>query len=216
MKRVIFIIIVIGIVIGIAGFWYWRENIYSKEVLKLEILGPEQAEVFEEVKYTVKYKNNGDIRLEDPRLIFEFPEDTLLEPGQTRRQEKELEDIYPGEEKTFQFKARLFGRENEVKTAKAWLNYKPRNLQARYESATTFSTAIKSVPLSFDFDLASRVEAGRDFRFYLNYFSSSDYPISDLGVKIEYPDGFEFLKSSPSSFWRVRIAINAKTLLLGI
>jgi len=199
MKKVIFVIIVIGIVIGIAGFWYWRENIYSKDILKLEILGPEQAEVFEEVQYTVKYKNNGDVRLEEPRLIFEFPEDTLLGQGQVRRQEEELDDIYPGEEKTFQFKARLFGRENEVKKAKAWLNYKPRNLQARYESATTFSTAIKSVPLSFDFDLASKVEAGRDFRFYLNYFSSSDYPISDLGVRIEYPDGFEFLRSSPSS-----------------
>jgi len=199
MKKVIFVIIIIGIVIGIAGFWYWRENIYSKEVLKLEILGPEQAEVFEEVQYTVKYKNNGDVRLEELRFFFAFSEHTLLDPGQKRGVVGELEDIYPGEEKTFQFKARLFGRENEVKTAKVWLNYKPRNLQARYESATTFSTAIKSVPLSFDFDLASRVEAGRDFRFYLNYFSSSDYPISDLGVRIEYPDGFEFLRSSPSS-----------------
>ncbi|OGZ17649.1 MAG: hypothetical protein A2V72_02575 [Candidatus Nealsonbacteria bacterium RBG_13_37_56] len=201
MRKYIFIaIFVLALGLGLAGYWYWQQNPYSKEVLKLEILGPDIALASYEVTYTVKYKNNGDIRLEEPRLIFEFPEYTLLEPGASRRIEigpEELGDIYPGEEKTFQFKGRLLGKEKEVKTAKAWLSYQPKNLQARYESTTSFSTTVDFVPLTFNFDLASKVEAGREFDFSINYFSSLDYPFSNLGIKVLYPDGFEFIQSAP-------------------
>ena len=217
MKKFIFIIIILCIVLGAAGFWYWQRNPYSKEILKLEILGSGEAAIFQEVEYTVKYKNNGNVRLEEPRLIFEFPEYTLLEEGLSRRQEigpEELGDIYPGEEKTLQFKGRLFGKEGDIKIAKAWLSYRPKNLQARYESVTTFTTEIKSVPLTFDFDLSSKIEAGRDFKFSLNYYSSLDYPLSNLGIKIEYPPDFEFLGSDPQGLakteWEISLLNQAE------
>ena len=40
-----------------------RENIYSKDVLKLEILAPREIVVGKEVEFVVKYKNNGNFRL---------------------------------------------------------------------------------------------------------------------------------------------------------
>ncbi len=203
MKRFIFIIIILGVVLAAAGFWYWNRNSYSKEILKLEILGPEQVSISQEVEYTVKYKNNGDVKLEEPRLIFEFPENTLLSDDYSSRrieiESEELGNVYPGEEKSFKFKGRLLGKEGEVKTAKAWLNYHPKNLKARYESATTLSTTIKSVPLTLDFDLSSKIEAGRDFKFSINYFSNLNYPLTNLGVRIEYPSDFEFIKSNPKT-----------------
>ncbi len=217
MRKVIILVIALAAILGIAGYWYWQRNPYSKEILKLEILGPGNASVAREIEYTVKYKNNGDVRLEEPRLIFEFPEYTLLEQGVSRRIEigtEELGDIYPGEEKTFQFKGRLLGRDGEVKTAKAWLSYRVKNLQARYESTTTLNTVIDAVPLTFDFDLASRIEAGRDFKFSLNYFSSLDYPLTNLGIRIEYPDGFEFLTSDPKGLdkteWEISLLNKAE------
>ena len=202
MKKFIFIVIILGILLGAAGFWYWNRNSYSKEILKLEILGPEQTPISQEVEYTVKYKNNGDVKLEEPRLIFEFPNNTLLENDSPKRIEmgpEELGDIYPGEEKSFKFKGWLLGKEGEVKTAKAWLNYHPKNIKARYESATTLSTTIESVPLTLDFDLSSKVEAGRDFKFSINYFSNLDYPLTNLGIKVEYPSDFEFIGSTPKT-----------------
>lgn len=202
MKKVIVIVLILAGILAVVGYLFWQGNPFSKEILKLEILGPSNASASNEITYTVKYKNNGDVRLEEPRLIFEFPEYTLLADGESRRVEigpEELGDIYPGEEKTFQFKGRLLGKQGDVKTAKAMLSYMPKNLQARYESETTLNTVIDSVPLTFDFDLPSKVESGRDFDFSLNYFSSSDQPLTNLSIKIEYPEGFEFLSSKPSS-----------------
>ena len=68
--KLIKIVVILTIILGIAGFWYYQRNIYSKESLRVEILGPEEVEMAQEIEYIVKYKNNGNIRLEDPKLIL--------------------------------------------------------------------------------------------------------------------------------------------------
>ncbi len=217
MKKVIIIVLILAGILAIAGYWFWQGNPFSKEILKLEILGPSEVSASEEVTYTVEYKNNGDLRLENARLIFEFPENTLLADGTSRRVEigpEELGDIYPGERKSFQFKGRLLGKQGDVKTAKAWLSYYPKNLNAKYESETSLNTVVSDVPLTFEFDLSSKVESGRDFQYSLNYFSSLDYPLTDLSIRMEYPDGFEFIESDPSSIdkteWNVPLLNKAE------
>ena len=199
MKKIIIFILILGILAGILGYYYYQKNIYSKEILKLEILGSEEVQAFEEIEYVVKYKNNGNTTLEEPALIFQYPENSLPTNEKSQRVEKALEDIYPGEEKTLSFKTRLFGKENEIKQAEATLKYRPKNLKAFYESKTTFTTKIKSIPLTLEFDLPSKTESGREFQFFLNYFSNSDWPLSNLRVKIEYPSSFEFIKSQPQA-----------------
>ncbi len=196
-KKITILIITLSFVLGIAGYWYYQKNLYSKEVLKLEILGPETAEMGEEIEYVVKYKNNGNVRLERAKLIFEYPEHSLLEQGPSLRVQKDLEDIYPGQEGTFRFKCRLLGKEKEVKIAKAFLFYHPKDLKAQYESKTSFATKIEFVPLTFEFDLSSKITSNKEIDFALNYFSNVDYPLSDLRIKIDYPSGFEFLESRP-------------------
>jgi len=200
-RKFTFFIIILALFLGLAGYWYSQKNIYSREILKLEISGPREAGLAEEIEYRVTYKNNGDVRLDEPKLIFEFPSYSILEEGKSLRQEigtEELgEAIYPGEEKTLRFKARLLGKEGEAKEAKAWLNYRPKNLNAWYESATTFTTVIKEVPLSFAFDLPTKIEPEKEIKFRLNYFSNIDFPLSDLRVKVNYPAGFEFKKATP-------------------
>ena len=172
----------------------------------MEILAPNEATLVEEIEYLVKYKNNGSARLEEPKLIFEYPKYSIVEGG-VLRIEKLLDDIYPGEEKTVSFKAKLLGKEGEVRLAKAWLSYRPKNLKAKYESATTFSTTIKSVPLTFEFDLPIKIESGKDFRFNMNYFSNINELLTDLKIQMDYPFGFEFIESLPKSIEKNEWAI---------
>lgn len=202
-RKFTFFIIILTVLLGLAGFWYSQKNIYSREILKLEILGPNEVDLAGEVEYIVKYKNNGDVRLDSPRLTFEFPANSIVESGEFLRQTIESEElggaIYPGEEKTYRFKGRLIGKEGEAKEAKVWLQYQPKNLNAWYESATTFTTVIKEASLSFGFDLPSKIEPDKEIKFRLNYFSNIDFPLSDLRVKVDYPSGFEFKGANPSA-----------------
>jgi len=208
------IIIFIAILVGIAGFWLWQKNSYSKEILKLEIIAPSETTMGEEITYVVKYKNNGDVRLQNPVLIFEYPAGAVPTEGQDTRITQSLDDIYPGQERNFSFSSRLFGKEGEIKEAKALLQYTPRNLNAQFESETSVTTLISHVPLTFELDLPSRMEAGQEFSFALNYFSNSAYPLSDLRIKIEYPEGFSFTKAVPSpigeSEWNIGLLNKAE------
>ena len=198
-----FFIGILVILIITITFLNWRKNIYSKEVLKLEILGPTEVTLGREVEYIVKYKNNGNFRLESPELVFQPPENSIKDEKIFERQilgKGQLgEAIYPGEEKTIPFKMQLLGKEGEAKLTNVSLSYQPKNLKARYESSTSFTTTIKSVPITFEFDLPSKVEVNKDFVFRINYFSNLDSLLTDLRCQIEYPLGFEFIESTPKS-----------------
>jgi len=197
-KKVIFIGLVILAVIGSAVFLYYRDSDFSKEILKLEILGATTARMGDEIEYTVKYKNNGNFVLQSPKVIFELPENSLTEDGKIRFTQA-LEDIYPGSESFVKFKGRLLGKEGDLKVARATLSYMPKNLSARYESETTFTTKIDTVFVTLNFDLPSKIEKGKELDFSLNYFSNTDYPLESMSIRIAPINGFTVTSSDPSS-----------------
>lgn len=204
MGKFVKILVVVILILAAAGYGFWRKNIYSKEGLKLEIIGPSEVSLGQEVEYVVKYKNNGEFRLENPNLVFIAPEFSVKDDKIYNRETLESDRlggaIYPGEEKSFTFKFRMIGRAGEAKIAKASLTYQPKNLSARYESATTFTSTMKEAPLDFDMDLASTVEADKNFHLKINYLSNIDWLLTDLRVRVDYPAGYAFLQSSPKSF----------------
>ena len=197
-KKILFVVVSILIIAGFVGFWLYRESMFSKEILRVDILGPETVKVGEELEYSVKYKNNGNFALENPSLIFDLPENSFTEDGRTRIIQ-DLDDVYPGDEEIVKIKARIFGKEGDLKTAKAVISYTPKNLTVRYESDTSFTIEIDEVPITLDFDLPSKVEKGKELKYSINYFSNIDFAIDNLGLKLEPMPGFESVSSDPSS-----------------
>lgn len=193
-KLLIFIIIII--LAGSIGLWLFQGNNFSKEILKLEILGPDSIKAGEQVKYTVRLKNNGSVRLEDPQLVFQFPEKSFNEK-ENDRVRKEIETIYPGEERTYSFTGRPFGKKGEIVKAKAWITFRPSNLKTQFEQKTSFPLSVKEVPITFNFDLPSKSTEKKKVNFSVNYFSHTQDVFEDLRVKLDYPEGFEFESSDP-------------------
>lgn len=187
----------IVLVLGVGMFFLWRGS-FSKEILKLEILGPSAAKAGEEVTYTVVYKNNGNFTLQSPKLLFQLPENSLTEDGKALLS-KNLGDIYPGSQQNATFTVRLLGKEGELKVARAELSYGLENLSARYESDTTFTTQLESVPMTLAFDMPSRAEKGKALGFNINYFSNIDYPLENLSIKLDPIQGFTIASATPAS-----------------
>jgi len=209
-KIIVFLIIGV-LILGAVGYWFYQGNSYSKEILRLEIFGPETVIIGEEIEYSVRLKNNGDIRLDEPSLTFEYPDTAQPANGESMRIIKESEEfggaIYPGQEKIFKFRTRIFGEQGEIKEAKAMVSYRPRNLKATYVSKTSHLATIGEVPLTFEFDIPSGVGSSQEMNFSLNYFSSIDYPLSDLEIKINYPTAFDLKGTEPKGIsneeWRI-------------
>ncbi|MBM4177672.1 hypothetical protein FJ208_02640, partial [Candidatus Gribaldobacteria bacterium] len=76
-KTLMFLFLILLIVAGSLGLWYFKGNEWGKKVIKIEILNKAEAQAGEEVVYTVKFKNNGKAPLEEVELAFEFPEKSL-------------------------------------------------------------------------------------------------------------------------------------------
>lgn len=205
-EMIILVLLALMIVAGFTGFFYYRQTLFSKGNLRLEILGSDSAKVGQEVEYTVRYKNNGNFTLEELRLTFELPGNSLTEDSKTRFVQN-LKDLYPGGEDFIKFKGRLIGKEGDLKVSRVQLSYRPHNLSARYESQTTFTTKITSVPITLTLDLPSVAEKGKQISYSVNYFSSVDYPLENLSIKIEPLKGFSLVSSDPSSLddveWKI-------------
>ncbi|MCX6718164.1 MAG: hypothetical protein NTY81_00975 [Candidatus Staskawiczbacteria bacterium] len=196
-KKTFFIIFGVIVVIFVV-FLFYREGMFSKEILKVEILGPDNAKIGDEIEYTVQYKNNGNFVLQNPKLTFVLPDNSLTEDGKTIIVQS-LNDIYPGDQESVKFKARLLGKDGDLKTAKASISYIPKNITATYESNTTFITKIDASPITLDFDLPTKVEQEKSLQYSINYFSNVDYPLENLSVKIDPTPGFDFVSSDPKS-----------------
>ncbi|MFA5729631.1 MAG: hypothetical protein WC938_00150 [Candidatus Paceibacterota bacterium] len=200
-KRLIATILVVLSIIGIGTYLSWQNMSFSKEALKLEILGPEKTTIGEDVEYVVKMKNNGSIRLESPELIFNYPEGSII--GDTESKVKVMSaddlggDIYPGEERSFKFNARLLGKERDTRVAKVSVSFQPKDLKTRSEVSTTFTTILGEIPLNLSIDVASKASTGKALTFRVNYSSNVTYPLEDLTCYVEMPDDFEFLYSQP-------------------
>jgi hypothetical protein len=197
-KKILFLILFVIILAGFAVYWFYMEGMFSKEILRIEILGPASAKTGDEIEYTVRYKNNGNFVLEQVKLFFEIPDNSLIEDSKTRIFQN-LKDIYPGDEEFVKFKARLLGKEGDLKVVKASLSYVPKNITAPYESNATFTTKVESTEVTLDFDLPSKIEKGKDLQYSINYFSNINYPLENLSIRVDRVSGFDFGSSVPSS-----------------
>jgi hypothetical protein len=199
-KRTIFLILII-LLVGVVAFLSWNKMSFSKEVLKLELLGPEKTTIGEEVEYIVKFKNNGNIRLEKPELVFTYPDNSIVEGSEGKVKVMTSEqlggDIYPGEERTFKFNARLLGKEKDTKLAKVSVSFQPKDLKTRSEVSTTSTTILGEIPLNLTLDIPTKASSGKTLTLSVNYTSNVTYPLEDLTCYLTYPDDFDFLYSQP-------------------
>lgn len=196
--RNIIILVALAVIAVLAFSWF--KMAYSKEVLKLEILGSTKADVGENIVYTVKFKNNGSVRLETPELFFTYPDGAITDNGQKviHMDSAALKgDIYPGEERSFQFFARLLGRENETKEAQARMSFQPTGLKTKNEVSTTFTTILGDVPIGLTIQMPDQVANGKTFTVNVNYSSNVAYPLNDLTCKVTLPDGFTVISQKP-------------------
>jgi uncharacterized repeat protein (TIGR01451 family) len=199
-SKKIFVIIGIIVLVAAAAF-YWGNLSYSKQALKLEILGPDKADMGQSLEYTVKFKNNGEVRLTNPDLFFQFPDGALLDTNQQKVMHMDSKalggDIYPGEERSFKFTTRLLGKENETKQMSARMSFQPAGLKTTNEVKTTFTTILGKVPINLVIEMPDQAAAGKTLSIRVNYSSNVPYPLKDLTCKMEMPVDFSLQYSNP-------------------
>ncbi len=189
---------IIGISIAVifiitAIFFIWRGfTSFDKNNVEIEINGPERVVSGEEIKYTVKYKNNTRMTLEGVKLVFHYPEDSIPSNQRSMDETIDLSDVMAGQEKEIELLVRVIGLKGENKRAWTELSYQPANFSSRYINGTESISEIISVPLILDFDLPEKLVSGQSFDFSLKYLNQAEVSFDNVQIRIEYPVDFVF------------------------
>ena len=213
--------IVLLILIGALVVWIYYWTPFDQSKVEFSISGPESVVSGEDVMYIAKIKNTTKISLNDIKLTFYWPENTILENGSELTSTMDVDNLLAGQEKEIDFKGKLIGEKGSDKEIKTSLSYQPEKIKARFEKTASFSTSILAVPLVLNFDMPSKVSNGQQITVALSYINDSDSTFDNLVMKIEYPDGFKVSSVYPQpqeNVWQIgtlQARAEGKILLTG-
>ncbi len=187
-------------IVAIVIFLFGKPS-FSEDQVVLELEGPMQASVGDEVMYKVKYGNQTKLKLNNLRFKFTYPEDSIVikndeiieEPSETFT----IDDLEEGESGEKEFQAFLIGDRGNIKNAKVELEFRAGSLRSSFEKSDTISTTLVSVPVSLTIVAPPSVVSGQTINYIFDYRNESGNNISDIKFEFNYPDGFTIQEQTP-------------------
>lgn len=192
-----FFIIAIGATLLIVG-----TTSFSESNVGFEIKSPREVSGVEVTSFEVTITNKNRVNIEEVLLAFEYPENSLpLEDlhlaGRISR--VPVGTIEARGSASRIFKVRLFGKEDDIKEAKASLTFKMRGISAQFRREAKGETKIISSPLSLTFKGPDEMQSERQGLWTITFRNISDFDFSPLRVRVEYPEGFSLVEAAPAS-----------------
>ena len=191
-------------VVSVLLFFFGGSSFTESKVL-LTVEGPTQASVGDEIIYKVHYENKTKTTLHHLKLSFNYPDGSaIVEDGKIissagNTQTSDEEDLKAGESRDKEFHAFLIGERGNIKTAKTKLVFDAGSIRSSFEKNAQISTTISDVPIALTLVGPPTSVSGQAVTYLLDYRNNSADDISDLQVKLTYPDGFTLTKTSPSA-----------------
>lgn len=188
-------------IVSFLSFWFGSPS-FSEAGVKLEIQGPSQAAVGDEVVYKLKYSNTTKLDLNNMTFKFTYPDDSVvLKDGIVAKELTETftrDQLSPGQEAEKEFRVFLVGERGNIKTAKAELSYRAGDLKTAFDKNTSLATTITGLPIALTLSAPPNSVPGQTVNYVLDYRNEFSDDIFDLRFEFDYPDGFNVQKFTPS------------------
>ena len=187
-------------IVAIVIFLFGKPSFSENQVI-LELNGPTQASVGDEVVYKVKYGNDTKIKLHNLRFKFTYPEESVvIKDGKVSGELTEtftVDELQSGKSEEKEFRAFMVGDRGNIKNAKIELEFRAGNLRSSFEKSETTSTTLISVPVSLTLVAPPTAVSGQAVNYIFDYRNESGENISDIKFEFSYPDGFEIQEQTP-------------------
>jgi len=177
-------------------------NFISADNVNVFVRGPVSVGSGEELSFDVAITNNNNTRLQDVVMVVEYPAGTRrigdLE-NEFSRESRELSDINPSETIRTNFKASLFGERESKKNIRILIEYRLPDSNGVFAKEVGYEIIIDAEPLSLVVDRPADVYSNQEISFKLNIESNSNTTLKNIIVQADYPFGFTFDSSIPST-----------------
>lgn len=193
-------LVIIGIVLIMvaAGAVLWGRHSFSKAKVELSIEVSEDIASGEEAVVSVIYRNKNRVNLYSAYLTIDYPSGTLSLDGEEIFQEQKLlGTISRKSEGKEEFRIRFIGEKEDIKNLSVKLDYQPQNINSRFENTATLKTEINSVLVGINIEGSEKIISGQEISYRIEYENKTSQDISNLRIKLNYSDDFEFEDAEP-------------------
>lgn len=180
------------------------QNTVSGSNIVLGVSGPFTVGGGDVVNLQIVITNQNNVSVESATLVVEYPPGTRSADDASKELYSEriaLESgIAPGDSYNLPIKARVFGEENQESSVRVSVEYRVTGSSATfYKEAAPHRFKIGSAPVVMKIGAEETISSGQETTVVLTITSNSSSPINNLIVRADYPRGFEFTGSSPTT-----------------
>ncbi len=209
------------IVAGVAwlGAWTFRhyapdsvQNFFGgrNQQIELSIQGPDEVSAGDMVEYVIKYKNRGQVAVDETSLNVRYPAGLIVEsvePAARVRVDSQLklEDNWDlgtlsrDQEGQIVIKGRLVGEDKSNQNFWAVLYYQPANFSSKFQQEASKTTTINGVPLQVEVSTAATIPPSEDLEIKIKYRNSTDKVLAKAAMEIVYPKDFTVQETQPEN-----------------
>jgi hypothetical protein len=197
-------IIFFMVAVGIASFYiFWGGNVISGENISITASGAITIGGGEEYGFQVAVANQNTVPIHSAILVVEYPKGTR-EAGDSEKEvntiRQSLNTIDTGEVVNIPLKARIFGEENESKEIKVWIEYGIVGSNSTFrKEAKPVAFTVATSPIVVTFDTVKTISSGQEIEMNIIIQSNAPTTVTNLLVKMQYPEGFDFTTSKPDT-----------------
>ncbi len=164
--------------------------------VELSIDGKTDITAGEDLAYTVYYKNTSNIPLRNARLNIAYPDNFFFSESQPAPASKNgiwLIDSIPAKYSgKIVIKGTMIGPKDESGVILADLTYVPENFSSEFKKEASFSSTIRDIGLSLNFNYASTALLGEENEVDLEITGKETDYIHDFRLVFEPQDNIEF------------------------
>lgn len=196
-KKIFFLILMFFVVtVGVAAVsLYEGKARVSEDLIALEILGQPFVDGGEELELQLRIQNFNEQALESTDIVVSYPKDSSTDSERVFLR-RSLRDIQPKARMTEEFDIVLFGQEGDVRNIEAIFEYRIAGSSSIFVKKTQHEVIIRSTPTQVAIDAPDSIVRNQEVTFNVDISSNSNKQINNTVLKIDYPRGFEFLRSN--------------------
>ncbi|QQS21205.1 MAG: hypothetical protein IPL87_01585 [Candidatus Moraniibacteriota bacterium] len=193
--------VVFMVIVG--SFIRIQRSLFSESRVSVSVTGPQNVNSSDLSRFTLSYENANRAAIHDAQLVVSYPPNFKPEGNDNVfRNDAVSSSVTIGEipgfgKGTYSFSGKFYGSKNSVAYIRATLRYKPKNLESIQIAEGQKSVNLRTSSLTIDIEAPLSVPPEGEANYLVSYANASDTPLSNIRLKVRYPDGFSFLEAAP-------------------
>ncbi|PJE76938.1 hypothetical protein COV05_01970 [Candidatus Uhrbacteria bacterium CG10_big_fil_rev_8_21_14_0_10_48_16] len=184
------------------GFFLFTQGLFQgNETMNIEIEGPEEAKSGEEVSYTLRYENVGDVPVASLVAKLNIPStfhvySTVPEPDESL--EWTIGSLSAGSDGAITITGVFLADVPSSQRLQTLFTYKPANFSSDFQEIVTQTVEIEDSVVALSFVGPEKALAGDTSEYVINIQNSGTDPVYNVRVTSSFPEDFTLANAEPA------------------